>query len=112
MSKKVTIKELTSKDALFAIKTIKELKTETPKEIIENLDPDYMEAFLSREDYHLIVACSNDESLGFILAYELKRVDRNQKMMFFYEITVHPDFRRQGIGKALIQYLKTLCKKK
>lgn len=71
---------------------------------------EYLAAFLSQPDNVLIVASDGGEPVGYLVAYLLDRVDRNQQMMFFYEIQVAESNRRRGIGKRMITELKAVCR--
>jgi GNAT superfamily N-acetyltransferase len=70
----------------------------------------WMTTFLSRPDNVLIVATEDGAPVGFVVAYLLDRVDREQQMMFFYEIGVQAAHRRRGIGKQMIDALKAVCR--
>lgn len=70
----------------------------------------YLSQFLSRSENVLIVALDADMPVGYLVAYLLDRVDRDQQMMFFYEIGVAESHRRQGIGKRMIAELKAICR--
>lgn len=69
----------------------------------------WMTTFLSRMENVLIVASEEGLPVGFVVAYLLDRVDREQQMMFFYEIGVEAAHRRRGIGKQMIDTLKAVC---
>ena len=71
---------------------------------------EHMSEFLRRPQNVLIVATRDEKPVGFVVAYLLDRIDREQPMMFFYEIGVAMAHRRQGIGKALIGNLKEICR--
>jgi ribosomal protein S18 acetylase RimI-like enzyme len=70
----------------------------------------YLSKFLSRSENVLIVASDGDVPIGYLVAYLLNRVDRDQEMMFFYEIGVAESHRRRGIGKRMIAELKAICR--
>jgi ribosomal protein S18 acetylase RimI-like enzyme len=70
----------------------------------------YLEAFLSRPENVFIVAVDDTVPVGYIVAYLLDRIDRDQRMMFFYEIGVAESYRRRGIGRRLINTLKAVCR--
>lgn len=95
--------------ALDAIRTVKHEEDDNPLELITE---EAMNIFLSNKSNYLIVAVDEDEVVGFIVAYELQRVDRNLKAMFFYEIGVLRKYRNKGIGTALINYIKEICREK
>ena len=65
---------------------------------------------LSRPEKVLLVAMEEGEPVVYLVAYVLDRVDRDQKMLFFYEIGVEESHRRRGIGKELISKLKAICR--
>jgi ribosomal protein S18 acetylase RimI-like enzyme len=70
----------------------------------------WMTTFLSRPGNVLIVATEDGVPIGFVVAYLLDRVDREQQMMFFYEIGVEAAHRRRGIGRQMIDVLKAVCR--
>ena len=70
----------------------------------------YLLRFLSRPENVWIVAVDDGVPVGYLLAYLLDRVDRDQQMMFFYEIGVAESHRRRGVGKRLIGELKSICR--
>lgn len=70
---------------------------------------EYLLRFLSCRDNVLIVATNDGVPVGFLLAYLLDRLDRDQQMMFLYEIGVAESHRRRGIGTQMITELKAIC---
>ena len=75
-----------------------------------DLTADYLRRFLSRPENYLIVATDGDQPIGYLVAYLLDRVDRDQPMMFFYEISVAASHQRLGAGRAMIELLKGFCR--
>jgi len=71
-----------------------------------------MTAFLENPLNHLLVAVDGSETVGYIIAYELQRPDREQSMIHLYDITVAKKHRQKGIGTALIEQLKSICSTK
>jgi ribosomal protein S18 acetylase RimI-like enzyme len=74
-----------------------------------DLGVDGIRQFLSRPSNVLIVAVEADQPIGFLLAYLLDRVDRDQPMACLYEIDVLESHRRQGAGRAMVDALKAVC---
>ncbi|MEZ5427973.1 MAG: GNAT family N-acetyltransferase [Pyrinomonadaceae bacterium] len=74
---------------------------------------EYLEKLLARDDFHVVVATSeNGEVIGGLTAYELRKYKREATEMFLYEIGVAESFRRRGIARELIAFLKRVCAKK
>ncbi|OQY41848.1 MAG: hypothetical protein B6242_16800 [Anaerolineaceae bacterium 4572_78] len=96
------IHRLTPDDAQLACHVVNIFKSAQPT-------TDYMTHFLSNPNTYFYIAEIAERPVGFSLAYKLERCDEDRPMMFFYEIEVLPDYHRQGIGKALVNKLKTIC---
>jgi len=60
----------------------------------------------------LLFAFEGSEALGFLRATELLQLSSRRKQMFLYEIGVDEDFRRHGIGKALLTTLIKDCRER
>lgn len=103
----VEVKRLKAAEAVTAVSAVRLLKTPDgyPLPSVEA-----MSRFLSRPENVLIIATMGDLPVGYIVAYLLDRVDRDQQMMFFYEIGVGERYRRRGIGKRLVHELKAICR--
>ncbi|MBP7073001.1 MAG: GNAT family N-acetyltransferase [Clostridia bacterium] len=99
-------------DIAYALEAICVVKHEEDGNPIEFVTEESMRNFLSEPNNYLIVALIDKIVVGYIVAYELQRVDRNMKFMFFYEIGVLTKYRNQGIGSSLINFLKEICKEK
>lgn len=71
---------------------------------------DYVSRLLSRHQNVFLVAIEEEKPVGYIVACLFDRIDRDQKMMFLYEIGVVDSHRRRGVGKQLITKLKAICR--
>jgi aminoglycoside 3-N-acetyltransferase I len=100
----MAVRRLASADAPFAALAINTLKAPATPVTTSTLAQ-----FLSRPENILLIADDRGTPAGFLVAYLLDRVDRDQRMVCLYEIGVAADHRQQGIGSALIQELKNLC---
>lgn len=73
---------------------------------------DKIKKFLSEDEHHLIASMDHGKIVGFALAYELPRIDGKGNMLYVHEIEVAEKYRRQGIGKSLMEELSALCTRK
>lgn len=95
--------------AVNAMKTIKCVVDNLP---VELATPTAMRLFLANPLNYLLVAVDGERALGYLFAYELQRPDREQSMIFLYDITVLEEHRKKGAGTALVERLKALCSNK
>ena len=63
---------------------------------------------LERDDVHIWLAEVDGEPAGFAYAYVLLRLDGDTSV-FLYELDVDEAFRRQGIGRALVERARQLA---
>jgi len=95
--------------AVNAMKTIKCVVDNLPLELATSTA---MQLFLANPLNYLLIAVNDEKAIGYLFAYELQRPDRDQSMMFLYDITVIDEYRKKGVGTALIERLKVLCTNK
>jgi ribosomal protein S18 acetylase RimI-like enzyme len=60
--------------------------------------------FLDEDGHHLLVAYEDEQPVGFVTGVEVTHPDKGTEM-FLYELAVDEPFRRQGIGRALVERL-------
>jgi aminoglycoside 3-N-acetyltransferase I len=103
----VVVSRLGPSDAALAVEAVRLLKAPdgypTPSVM-------YLSAFLSRTENVFAVAVSGGVPVGYLVGYLLDRIDREQQMMFFYEIGVAESHRRRGVGTRLVNELKSICR--
>jgi len=100
------IHRLKADDEADAIRAIHKLKPASERDGLD-ASPEHMRRLLEDDANYLIVATGPDDGpVGFLIAYRVPRVDRDQNMIYLYEIVVRPDCRRQGIGSQMIDLLK------
>jgi len=66
---------------------------------------------LHNNGFVAITAISENEVVGGLTAYELPMVHSDHSEIFLYDMAVHAEYQRMGIGKNLIQALKEYCNK-
>jgi ribosomal protein S18 acetylase RimI-like enzyme len=64
--------------------------------------------FLAEAGHHLFIAYEDGQAAGFVSGVEMTHPDKGTEM-FLYELGVHKDFRRRGIGRALVSALSDLA---
>jgi ribosomal protein S18 acetylase RimI-like enzyme len=73
------------------------------------LSPADASAFLADDRTHLFVAFSGDDPVGFVVVNELLHRHTFTRMLLVYEIGVAEEHRRGGIGRALLDEVRTLA---
>lgn len=109
----VEIRQLTSHDLVLmnALLTsfgevFGDIKTYTEKKP----SADYLERLLAGDSFVALVAMENEEVVGGIAAYELRKFEQERSEFYIYDLAVSPGHRRRGIATALIEKLKTIAK--
>lgn len=96
----------------YAMDAVRIVKYEEDHDHMDMVTEESMRAFLADPDHYLIVAAIEQNVVGYIVAYELKRVDRDAAMMLLYEIGVLKANRKRGIGSVLIDCIKDICRER
>jgi ribosomal protein S18 acetylase RimI-like enzyme len=65
--------------------------------------------FLASEGHHLLVAREGGEPIGFVSGVETTHPDKGTEM-FLYELSVHPQHRNRGVGRALVGALADIAR--
>ncbi|HEX6701912.1 MAG TPA: GNAT family N-acetyltransferase [Gaiellaceae bacterium] len=68
--------------------------------------------FLASEKTFQLAGFAGGEPVGHLLAYELIRRHGDGKTMLVYEIGVRDDHRRAGVGTALFDELRRICRRR
>lgn len=71
--------------------------------------PEWAQRFLAQPGHHLCIAYENGAAAGFVSGIEMTHPDKGTEM-FLYELGVDDDFRKRGIGKALVTILADLAR--
>jgi ribosomal protein S18 acetylase RimI-like enzyme len=71
--------------------------------------PEATARFLAEDGHHLLVAYEAERAVGFVSGVEVTHPDKGTEM-FLYELAVDGPFRRQGIGRSLVERLAALAR--
>jgi aminoglycoside 3-N-acetyltransferase I len=69
----------------------------------------YLEGILAKEHVIALVAITEEEVLGGLVAYELDKFERARREFYIYDLAVRETHRRQGIATALIEHLRGIA---
>jgi aminoglycoside 3-N-acetyltransferase I len=69
----------------------------------------YLQQLLGSDYFVAIAACSGDEVVGGLAAYELKKFEQERSEIYIYDLAVAEAHRRKGIATGLIQKLRTIA---
>ena len=67
-------------------------------------------AFLTHPQNWLFACVEDGRILAFCQGYECMRLNDVGGLLYIHEFAVPPEFRRQGIGKTMLDMLKILCR--
>jgi aminoglycoside 3-N-acetyltransferase I len=71
---------------------------------------DYLRRLLGGDSFIALVALKDDEVVGGIAAYELRKFEQVRSEIYIYDLGVSSKHRRQGIATALIEGLKRIAR--
>ena len=71
----------------------------------------YLANMLENKSTVILSAIVDDKVVGGLVAFEFNPI-HGSKEFYIYDIAIHPDFQKQGIGKKLIAHLKAEAKQK
>jgi aminoglycoside 3-N-acetyltransferase I len=100
---KFKVRRFEAKDAAIAAELVESFAA-------KDVSIEYLQTFLSNPANYLIVAEAGNELAGFLLAHRLERLKEASFKFFIYEIDVAENFRRKGVGTALIEFAKNIVR--
>ena len=83
-------------------------------EVYDGKRPDevYMQKLLDSDVFIALVALKQNNVIGGLVAYELKKIEQKRSEIYIYDLAVAERYRRCGIATALIENLKHIAKKR
>lgn len=69
----------------------------------------YLRALLGGDSFIALAALNNDQVVGGIAAYELKKFEQQRSEIYIYDLAVAASHRREGIATALILELRKIA---
>lgn len=81
------------------------------QEVFETPDPQaasepHLQRLLEKPGFIAYVVLLKHEVIGGLTAYELPLYYAEKSELFLYDLAVHPDFQRQGLGRHLLATLR------
>lgn len=70
---------------------------------------DYVRALLAEPQTIVVVALAGPEVAGGLVAYELRKFERQRSEIYIYDLAVAESFRRRGIASALLARLSVIA---
>ena len=69
----------------------------------------WLTGLLAKEHVTILVALSDMQVVGGLVAYELDKLERARRELYIYDLAVATDYRRRGIATALIENLRIIA---
>jgi aminoglycoside 3-N-acetyltransferase I len=70
----------------------------------------YLSGLLSKPDFLVFIVKNDSRVIGGLTVYVLHAYQFDKPMAFIYDLAIHPDFQRRGLGKKLLLYACQYCK--
>ena len=72
----------------------------------------YLRDLLASDTFIAVVAIENDQIIGGLTAYELKKFEQERREIYIYDLAVASRHRRKGVATGLIEELKSIAAKR
>lgn len=72
--------------------------------------PDYLSELLAKDDLIAVVAISDGELVGGLVAYEFAKFESARREIYIYDLGVRATHRRRGIATALIKEVRQIAR--
>ncbi len=72
----------------------------------------YLAELLGERTFIALVATTDDEIVGGIVAYELRKFEQERSEIYLYDLAVAQAYRRRGIATALIRELASIAEQR
>lgn len=69
----------------------------------------YLKERLGSDEFIALVARADNQIVGGLAAYELKKFEQERSEIYIYDLAVAAPYRRRGIGTALIDRLRHIA---
>jgi aminoglycoside 3-N-acetyltransferase I len=70
---------------------------------------EYLQGLLASDSFIALAALKEQEMVGGIAAYELKKFEQERSEIYIYDLAVASAHRREGIATAMIEALKKIA---
>ena len=101
----ITIQHIQTTEALRQLLSVFALAFE----LEYHVDDAYLDRMREQASTLVLAAYKGEKMVGGLVACEVFPI-HGAKEMYLYDIAVHPQYQRQGVGVHLMQYLKTEAK--
>lgn len=105
----ITYKKLSHADVSTLTELVKTYVDVFETENFSMPSKEYLQTLLDNDNIIFCVALSNNVLIGGLTAYLLPSVYYPSNQIYIYDLAVKQTMQRQGIGKAIITFLKNYC---
>ena len=105
MNAEITVRRLGSSDVALARETLT-LMADVFEEPHGSLSDVYVSSLLARETFWVLAALRDGRPIGGVTGHALPMTRDESTELFIYDLAVHPDHQRQGVGRALVETMR------
>jgi aminoglycoside 3-N-acetyltransferase I len=105
MNPSVSIRRLGTNDVALARQTLT-LMADVFEEPHGSVSDAYVASLLARDNFWVLAALGNGVPIGGVTGHALPMTRDESTELFIYDLAVHPDHQRKGVGRALVDTLR------
>ena len=106
MASNIRVQRLSTEDIALARATFA-VMCEVFEDDQPQLSDAYLTRLLARPVFWALAAFDGDRIVGGLTAHALDMTREEATELFIYDLAVHPEFQRRGIGRQLVETLRT-----
>lgn len=86
------------------------MQTEDWESLEDHYNSDGVAKFISESKHFFLLAYVDEKVVGMLTAYILERMDQKIRNMYVDEVETKPNFRKQGVAKAMMEKIIEIAK--
>jgi aminoglycoside 3-N-acetyltransferase I len=106
MTSEINVRRLGTGDVALARETLT-LMADVFEEPHGSLSDAYVARLLAQDTFWVLAALQDGRPMGGLTGHALPMTRDESTELFIYDLAVHPDHQRRGVGRALIAALRT-----
>lgn len=112
MDTRIEIKKLEVADVALFSRMVKLFEDVFEMKNFKSPHVSHLQKTLENENFMAFIASVDQEIVGGMTVYNLDQYYSEKRLAYIFDLAVLPKYQRKGIGKRMIEFLKSYCQKR